>query len=161
MHGSSQTHNNGGPENHLYVRLHTCIHTLQKTPLEETTVVAFTDQALANKAAKKWGDAFRGKMIVLDAKQKKAKTSGGGGFGSKLAGPTSQPKSAAVRCCTFIVAMRSKSPEYVCFVASTYVDIRTITRITTYMSTYSYMCTDMYSQASVRVHTLAHALIHV
>ena len=55
------------------------------TELEDTTVVAFADSQQANKAKKKWYGAFGGKIIVLDAKQKKAKTSGGGGFGECLA----------------------------------------------------------------------------
>jgi len=55
------------------------------TALEETTVVAFSDAAQAGKAKKKWdvGRAeFKGQIIVLDAKQKKMKASGGGGFGA-------------------------------------------------------------------------------
>eukprot|EP00287_Rhodomonas_sp_CCMP768_P020039 CAMPEP_0202814978 /NCGR_PEP_ID=MMETSP1389-20130828/5958_1 /ASSEMBLY_ACC=CAM_ASM_000865 /TAXON_ID=302021 /ORGANISM="Rhodomonas sp., Strain CCMP768" /LENGTH=286 /DNA_ID=CAMNT_0049486851 /DNA_START=193 /DNA_END=1053 /DNA_ORIENTATION=- len=64
------------------------------TELESTIVVAFPDSRQANKASKKWEGAFKGKVIVLDAKQKKVKTSGGGGFGAKAAGPAKATTSA-------------------------------------------------------------------
>jgi hypothetical protein len=67
------------------------------TELEASTVVAFPDQTLANKASKKWGDSYRGKMIVIDSKGKKtkSKSGGGGGFGAKP-DASAQPKTSAV-----------------------------------------------------------------
>jgi hypothetical protein len=67
------------------------------TELEASTVVAFPDQTLANKASKKWGDSYRGKMIVIDSKGKKTKSrsGGGGGFGAK-SDASAQPKTSAV-----------------------------------------------------------------
>mmetsp|Transcript_18854 Transcript_18854/g.36672 ORF Transcript_18854/g.36672 Transcript_18854/m.36672 type:complete len:297 (+) Transcript_18854:28-918(+) len=70
----------------------------QGTELESTMVCAFSDQPLAAKAKKKWGDSFKGNVIVFDSKGKKAaskKSKGGGGFGAKP-DTTQQPKTSAV-----------------------------------------------------------------